>query len=201
MTQNRDYLGDSVYADFDGFNIILTTENGMGASNTIILEPKVMDALSKYRNRIIADNSKETNLDTSNRLAASVLEGAKNFENAADNMRKVLQEVNHVLPLLSDTAEINAYGGAVWFTVKNREDVKTLMQLSPKWTKSSDERGINYESVNDFGHFRIQTRESALPPTCQLVEEDVVIPAQPEKTVKKTVVRCISKDISEDINT
>ena len=45
----KDYLGDSVYADFDGFSIVLTTENGYGPSNTIALEPNVLRALDHYR--------------------------------------------------------------------------------------------------------------------------------------------------------
>ena len=40
------YLGDSVYLDFDGYMFVLTTENGMGASNTIYMEPSVFNALT-----------------------------------------------------------------------------------------------------------------------------------------------------------
>lgn len=39
------YLGDSVYYRFDGYHIVLTTENGLGASNEIFLEPEVIKAL------------------------------------------------------------------------------------------------------------------------------------------------------------
>lgn len=46
------YLGNSVYAKFDGYNIVLTTDNGFGASNTIVLEPIVYDALIQYNERI-----------------------------------------------------------------------------------------------------------------------------------------------------
>ena len=42
------YLGDSVYVQFDGFAFVLTTENGYGASNTIVLEPQVYNALVGY---------------------------------------------------------------------------------------------------------------------------------------------------------
>jgi len=42
------YLGDSVYAHFDGYQIKLTTENGYGASNTIYLDPSVVRSLSEY---------------------------------------------------------------------------------------------------------------------------------------------------------
>jgi hypothetical protein len=48
---NKDYLGDSVYADFDGWYITLTTENGVEASNTIALEPQVFNALLRYAER------------------------------------------------------------------------------------------------------------------------------------------------------
>lgn len=54
MSANKDYLGDSVYADFDGFAIILTTENGMGASNTIVMEPEVLAALNRFAQRMAA---------------------------------------------------------------------------------------------------------------------------------------------------
>ncbi len=48
----KDYLGDSVYADFDGYHIVLTTENGFGPTNTIALEPEVLAALNRFSERI-----------------------------------------------------------------------------------------------------------------------------------------------------
>lgn len=49
---NKDYLGDSVYAQFDGFNVVLTTENGTLPSNTIVMEPAVIGALIRYIERL-----------------------------------------------------------------------------------------------------------------------------------------------------
>lgn len=49
----KEYLGDSVYVDFDGWYITLTTENGYGPSNTIHLEPEVMANLMDYRDRLV----------------------------------------------------------------------------------------------------------------------------------------------------
>jgi hypothetical protein len=42
----KEYLGDGVYAewDTDGY-LVLTTENGIAATNTIFLEPRVLQAL------------------------------------------------------------------------------------------------------------------------------------------------------------
>jgi len=50
--ETKSYLGDSVYAEFDGFHVILTTENGYGPSNTIALEPEVFLALMRFADRI-----------------------------------------------------------------------------------------------------------------------------------------------------
>lgn len=56
----KTYLGDSVYAEFDGFGIVLTTENGMGASNTIVLEPEVLRALNEFVERTKQQSPKKT---------------------------------------------------------------------------------------------------------------------------------------------
>jgi hypothetical protein len=49
MANNKEYLGDSVYValHLDG-SLELTTENGLGATNTIILELEVYNALLRY---------------------------------------------------------------------------------------------------------------------------------------------------------
>ena len=44
----KTYLGDSVYVEEDLLGIMLTTDNGFGASNTIILEPEVIVALEEF---------------------------------------------------------------------------------------------------------------------------------------------------------
>lgn len=44
----RAYLGDSVYAGIEHGMLKLTTDNGLGASNTIYLEPEVVEALMLY---------------------------------------------------------------------------------------------------------------------------------------------------------
>ncbi len=61
------YLGDSVYAEWNETDLILTTENGLpnDPSNTIALEGGVLAALDRYRERInnilkmIKENKKE----------------------------------------------------------------------------------------------------------------------------------------------
>lgn len=48
MTPLKRYLGDGVYADFDGYALVLTTENGIDAQNTIVIEASVMESLLRY---------------------------------------------------------------------------------------------------------------------------------------------------------
>lgn len=46
------YLGDGVYGQFDGDQIILTTENGVVTTNTIVLDAHVTAALIVYIKRL-----------------------------------------------------------------------------------------------------------------------------------------------------
>lgn len=49
MTMNRRYLGDAVYVDLDDFgDLILTAENGLRVTNTIVLEYDVWLSLKAY---------------------------------------------------------------------------------------------------------------------------------------------------------
>lgn len=54
----KTYLGDSVYANYDGYAITLTTENGLPTdpSNTIYLEPSVCTALRNFQDQIERHN-------------------------------------------------------------------------------------------------------------------------------------------------
>lgn len=49
--RDKTYVGDGVYAEFDGFGIVLTTEDGVSVSNMIYLEPDVLRAINRYAGR------------------------------------------------------------------------------------------------------------------------------------------------------
>jgi hypothetical protein len=52
MTGLKDYIGDGVYVEFDGYGLVLTTENGIEVTNTIVLEPDVFLALKQFVERL-----------------------------------------------------------------------------------------------------------------------------------------------------
>ena len=48
----RVYLGDGVYADFDGYQVWIWTSNGIRESERIALEPSVIRNLLDYAKRV-----------------------------------------------------------------------------------------------------------------------------------------------------
>ena len=50
----KTYLGDGVYVALDPLGIVLTTENGVMITNTIVLEPEVWRALDTFMKRLRA---------------------------------------------------------------------------------------------------------------------------------------------------
>lgn len=51
-TKAKEYLGDGAYIAHDGYSFILTTEDGIKATNTIYLEPEHIDMIVDYAKRI-----------------------------------------------------------------------------------------------------------------------------------------------------
>ncbi len=47
----KSYIGDAVYVQFDGYHLVLTTEDGIRTSNIIALEDAVFLALCKFAER------------------------------------------------------------------------------------------------------------------------------------------------------
>jgi hypothetical protein len=45
---NKQYIGDGVYVEYNNYEIILTTENGIAITNTIVLEAEVLNNLNEY---------------------------------------------------------------------------------------------------------------------------------------------------------
>jgi len=45
---NKLYLGDGVYASWDGYYILLTTEDGVEVSNRILMENEVLNNLLRF---------------------------------------------------------------------------------------------------------------------------------------------------------
>lgn len=57
-TKFKEYLGDGAYVDFDGFAVILTTEDGVDTTNTVVLEPGELKMFEAWLDRL------RSNVDT-----------------------------------------------------------------------------------------------------------------------------------------
>ncbi len=51
MDEPKAYLGDGVYASFDGYQVWIWTSNGLRLSERIALEPSVLEALNRFNTR------------------------------------------------------------------------------------------------------------------------------------------------------
>ncbi len=52
MKDMKVYLGDGAYANFDGYHVVLTAENGIYATDTVALEPEVLNSFLGYIERL-----------------------------------------------------------------------------------------------------------------------------------------------------
>lgn len=97
----------------------------------------------------------------------------------------------------SDSIDFNLYGDDPWIIAKDRADVEKALALAPVgkfWSKqSSDTIGpcILYKcEVLPGVIVNLFVQGDALPPTCKLVEEEVTIPAQPERKEMRRMLKC-----------
>lgn len=98
----KTYLGDSVYATFDGYHIILTTENGMpdDPSNRIALEPAVLASLSAYKRECF--NEQEPSESDAVEYFPEIVKSNLSYINAFNkNIRKHGKAYQEVIDALS----------------------------------------------------------------------------------------------------
>ena len=53
MTEERkQYLGDGAYVSFDGYAVVLTTEDGVSVTNRVVLEPQILSHFEEWVERL-----------------------------------------------------------------------------------------------------------------------------------------------------
>lgn len=50
----RTYLGDGLFADFDGHNVVLSAENGVFSHDTVYVEPSTLESFNRWHAQRIA---------------------------------------------------------------------------------------------------------------------------------------------------
>lgn len=179
MSSFKEYLGDSVYADFDGFAIVLTTENGDGASNTIVLEPQVLNALNKKES-----NNQPRKMTTKEK-----------FKQQLEAEIKVRQDMIAALDglgLENTTEPATMYGAQIDFDNLSHEKViEVIRAIGGKWEKtpsvSATDR-IDYKTTKNG--ITIRCYQGEPPPNCHIEEVLETIPAQPERVVTRKKLVC-----------
>jgi hypothetical protein len=89
---------------------------------------------------------------------------------------------------------VSFYGRFLDIDQPTRQEVEQILKTVRvgKWTKTSGTDGtIHYESATPvIGDLKIRLWQAEPPGTCRLVEEEVVIPAQPERREIRKVLHC-----------
>lgn len=57
----RAYLGDGLFADFDGYQVCLTAEDGVRAHDTVYLDPRTYAALLQWHREKIQPLYQQSN--------------------------------------------------------------------------------------------------------------------------------------------
>ena len=119
------------------------------------------------------------------------------------NVQKGEELLKDLIQKFSETVDINPYGSSLWVEVDNREDLQLALTLAPKWAKNPNSQSIRYEATVGELPIIVIASNSALPPTCKLVEETYEIPAEEAKPARKgtrMVLKCdpVPADIKAD---
>ena len=189
-TPQKQYLGDSVYADFDGHNIILTTENGNTIiGNTIILEPEVIAALERFVKGLRAVPEKAPTAGTSH----PYLESLKLLSEKYGKRAAVLAPFADAL-LLAGITSPNPYSdGLHFYGLTHDQVIAGIRILGGKWSKKLGDSGtIDYLRDEPMDGLTVAFYNGAPPPSCKIVEEEVEVPEKviPAHTTKVRRMVC-----------
>lgn len=86
------------------------------------------------------------------------------------------------------------YSNTVSIYVNNRDDLVTALTLAPLWSKKPTTRHIIYSATVTVGEvpleINIYASGGALPPTCTLITEEVIVPAREAYTETRERLQC-----------
>jgi len=186
---NKDYLGDSVYEDFDGFSIILTTENGYpdDQRNRIALEPEVMSALLAFNKRMRSPAKPESAADDGGYLESITreMDRLKLAKSAIAPFAAALMAAGIPEPYMAS--------GECYFYHPNHGQIIAIIRIiGGKWNKTvADGDKITYTREEQINGITIQCYKGEPPPSCRIEEIEEDVPAQPagKRIVRKLVCK------------
>lgn len=112
-------------------------------------------------------------------------------QNAIETSKKVLLALKEINLLLFKrgvkTVDFTHWANIFWFEVTNRDDLRDLLSLCPVWDKVPTGTGFHYIAKYNEVTIYINAIEDALPPTCRIITEEVLVP---EHTTKRTRIVC-----------
>jgi len=182
------YLGDSVYASFNGYAIVLTTNNGHDDDprNHIVIEPEVWRDLLSF-------------VEARRRKVQPVGAGARKIEEVKARHARELAKLGEMICVLNRVPEeivrkCEVYNEQLDFNNLTREETVAILSALPAgtWTKSVNASLpylIDYEGVVDG--VKVRLWGAAPPESCRVIEVEEVVPAT---TIKRRKIICSDKE-------
>jgi len=121
----------------------------------------------------------------------------KNLDEDISRYQLALKIAKLYQNLLSETVYISP-SSYITIAVYNRSDLLLLMQLAPRWDKESFPSGIYYKADVEGHAITIMAYSGALPPTCKMVEEEEILPAEPAKPERRVMKKVLKCDLTHD---
>lgn len=186
--ENIAYIGDSVYAYFDGNGIELRLNHHL-ADRAIYLESEVLRALvyfyAKRTEKTLALPKVESNPRIASALASE--------RSAIESNIEVLSKVSSVLQRLPDhiIEKCCIVCGALIIYHCNRDNVSEIMSAlaAGKWSKElCGAEGVNLNYKTTIDGLAVEIFNTPAPASCQIVETTEEVPAH-TKTVRKLVCK------------
>lgn len=186
---NKQYLGDGVYADFDGYHIQLTTENGVDTTNQIALEPDVMTALERYAKSLRAVPEKPA-ADTSHPYLSALKSLSDKYGKRASVLAPFAASLQE-----ARVPEPNQYSEGLHFYGLNHDQVIAGIRiLGGKWRKELNGEKIDYHREEMMDGLHVCFYQGSPPPSCKIVEEEIEVPEKVIPAHVTKVKRMICKE-------
>lgn len=105
--------------------------------------------------------------------------------------------------LLESDTELSIGDKEISLSYPERQSLMHFLQaFGGNWSKELntwDKTKMDY--IQKIGDFTLKVVAVLPPPSCQIVEEDVLVPAQPERMEKRKVIKCPQpiEQIQEDV--
>lgn len=181
----KDYIGDGVYIRHDGYDTILTAENGVEVLHRIVLDPEVFSSMLRFIERVNGAHKPKEQLPYDNIPESVATMVCDQREKAGKHKAAEEWMVRNAAALNSLAAEgitPSFYGWSLEFDYLSHEKVMMVVKAFPgRWAKELSYNGDKIDYSIKFDGMDVKCCAGEPPPSCRIIEEEIEVPATKRK--------------------